>query len=109
SLIEVVRMLATYRVHRLPVIDPISFDPVGALTSKHILSFLWFHVGARCLPTKSLYQNTTKQLNIGTWKGIHVVCVTFKVYPHTSLIDCLDILLNMGVSSVPVVEHLTLR
>uniref|UniRef100_A0A158PAX9 CBS domain-containing protein n=1 Tax=Angiostrongylus cantonensis TaxID=6313 RepID=A0A158PAX9_ANGCA len=59
--------------------------------------------GARCLPTKSLYQNTTKQLNIGTWKGIHVL------YPHNSLIDCLDILLNMGVSSVPVVEHLTLR
>ncbi|KAE9413286.1 hypothetical protein Angca_003704, partial [Angiostrongylus cantonensis] len=106
SLLEAVRMLATYRVRRLPVIDPILFDPVGVLTPKRILRFLWAHVDifqpSHCI-------KTPRQLNIGTWKDIHVVCVTFKVYPHTSLIDCLDILLNMGVSSVPVVEYLTLR
>ncbi|VDM61338.1 unnamed protein product [Angiostrongylus costaricensis] len=101
SLLEAVRMLATYRVHRLPVIDPISLDPVGVLTPKRILRFLWHHGQDIFQPSHCI--KTPKQLNIGTWKGIHVV------YPHTPLIDCLDILLNMGVSSVPVVEHLTLR
>lgn len=35
--------------------------------------------------------------------------ITFQVYPDTSLILCLDILLNKGVSGVPVVERKTFR
>lgn len=35
--------------------------------------------------------------------------IIFQVYPDTSLILCLDILLNKGVSGVPVVEHKTFR
>ncbi|KAE9418073.1 hypothetical protein Angca_007745, partial [Angiostrongylus cantonensis] len=101
SLFEAIRMLSTHRVHRLPVIDPISFEPQGILTLKHILKFLWYH--GRDFFQPPHFIKTPKQLNVGTWKGLHVV------YRDTPLIDCLDILLNAGVSSVPVVELPTLR
>uniref|UniRef100_A0A0K0D615 CBS domain-containing protein n=1 Tax=Angiostrongylus cantonensis TaxID=6313 RepID=A0A0K0D615_ANGCA len=101
NLFEAIRMLSTHRVHRLPVIDPISFEPQGILTLKHILKFLWYH--GRDFFQPPHFIKTPKQLNVGTWKGLHVV------YRDTPLIDCLDILLNAGVSSVPVVELPTLR
>ncbi|KAK6029176.1 CBS domain protein, partial [Ostertagia ostertagi] len=72
SLLEVVRLLSAHRVHRIPVLDPDTFDPVYILTHKRILKFIW------CF-----------------------------VYPDTPLHECLDILLNLGVSGVPVVEHET--
>ncbi|VDM62757.1 unnamed protein product [Angiostrongylus costaricensis] len=100
-LLEAIKKLSTHRVHRLPVIDPISFDPLGILTLKHILKFLWYH--GRDFFQPSHFIRTPKQLNVGTWERLHVV------YRDTPLIDCLDILLSAGVSSVPVVEHHTLR
>ncbi|KIH61093.1 CBS domain protein [Ancylostoma duodenale] len=69
NLLDAVRMLAAHRVHRLPVLDPTTGNPVFMLTHKRIVKFIW----------------------------------TF-VYPDTPLIECLDILLNLGVSGVPVVE-----
>ncbi|KIH43771.1 CBS domain protein, partial [Ancylostoma duodenale] len=72
NLLDAVRMLIAHRVHRLPVLDPTTGNPVFMLTHKRILKFIW----------------------------------TF-VYPDTPLIECLDILLNLGVSGVPVVESNT--
>ncbi|RCN48366.1 CBS domain protein [Ancylostoma caninum] len=72
NLLDAVRMLAAHHVHRLPVLDPTTGNPVLMLTHKRILKFIW----------------------------------TF-VFPDTPLIECLDILLNLGVSGVPVVEPKT--
>ncbi|KAK6029177.1 hypothetical protein OSTOST_04717, partial [Ostertagia ostertagi] len=44
SLLEVVRLLSAHRVHRIPVLDPDTFDPVYILTHKRILKFIWCFV-----------------------------------------------------------------
>ncbi|EPB79195.1 CBS domain protein [Ancylostoma ceylanicum] len=93
---DAVRMLAAQRVHRLPVLDPTTGNPVFMLTHKRILKFIWTF--GQTLFHPEHFTNTPKDLCIGTWSGIRFV------HPDTPLIDCLDILLNLGVSGVPVVE-----
>ncbi|EYC33960.1 hypothetical protein Y032_0001g181 [Ancylostoma ceylanicum] len=96
NLLDAVRMLAAQRVHRLPVLDPTTGNPVFMLTHKRILKFIWTF--GQTLFHPEHFTNTPKDLCIGTWSGIRFV------HPDTPLIDCLDILLNLGVSGVPVVE-----
>ncbi|KHJ99925.1 CBS domain protein [Oesophagostomum dentatum] len=101
SLLDAVRLLTSHHVHRLPVLDPRTGNAMFVLTHKRILKFIWtfgqtlFHPDHR---TK-----TPKELNIGTWERIRVV------YPNTPLMNCLDLLLNHGVSGVPVVDPDTHR
>ncbi|KJH40973.1 CBS domain protein [Dictyocaulus viviparus] len=101
SLLEAVRMLAKYQVHRIPIFNPLSFDPIGIVTYKCILKFLWRYGNE--LFQQNIFTKTPKELCIGTWKGIRVV------FPETPLTDCFDILLNLRISAVPVVEPITLR
>ncbi|KAL6722876.1 hypothetical protein Aduo_017952 [Ancylostoma duodenale] len=96
NLLDAVRMLAAHRVHRLPVLDPTTGNPVFMLTHKRIVKFIWTF--GQTLFHPEHFTNTPKDLCIGTWSGIRFV------YPDTPLIECLDILLNLGVSGVPVVE-----
>ncbi|CAB3410245.1 unnamed protein product [Caenorhabditis bovis] len=101
SLLEAACMLAEHRVHRLPVIDPEDGSALFILTHKRILKFLWLF-GKHLAPLECLHK-TPKELGIGTWSGIRVV------FPDTQLVDCLDILLNKGVSGLPVVERDTFK
>ncbi|VDM62756.1 unnamed protein product [Angiostrongylus costaricensis] len=97
-LLEAARLLVQHRVHRLPVFDPDTGSPLFILTHKRLLKFLWcffFH--------PEFHVRTAKDLNVGSWVGIRVV------FPDTLLTDCLDILLNKGVSGVPVVERDTFK
>ncbi|KAK6061073.1 CBS domain protein [Cooperia oncophora] len=97
SLLEVVRLLSSHHVHRIPVIDPVTYDPIFILTHKRILKFIWCF--GQSLFHHSFITQTPKQLGVGTWEGIRCV------YLDTPLYECLDILLNLGVSGVPVVER----
>lgn len=58
--------------------------------------------GKHLAPLEYLHKSP-KELGIGTWSGIRVV------FPDTQLVDCLDILLNKGVSGLPVVERETFK
>ncbi|CAJ0608862.1 unnamed protein product [Cylicocyclus nassatus] len=101
SLLEAARLLAEHRIHRLPVLDPESGSPLFILTHKRLLKFLWCFGQQYSQP--DFHIRTAKDLNVGTWVGIRVV------FPDTPLTDCLDILLNKGVSGVPVVERDTFK
>ncbi|KAK6766426.1 hypothetical protein RB195_025998 [Necator americanus] len=99
SLLDAVRILSAYRVHSLPVLDPLAGNPVAVLTHKRILKFIWAF--GRKLFHPDHFAMSPRELHIGTWCGVRVV------YPDTLLIDCLEILLNLGVSGVPVVDRNT--
>ncbi|KAJ1349952.1 hypothetical protein KIN20_005637 [Parelaphostrongylus tenuis] len=101
SLLEAARLLAQHRIHRLPVFDPDTGSPLFILTHKRLLKFLWCFGQQFSHP--ELHIRTAKDLNVGSWVGIRVV------FPDTPLTDCLDILLNKGVSGVPVVERETFK
>ncbi|EFO23598.2 hypothetical protein LOAG_04888 [Loa loa] len=101
SLLKAAFLLSKQRIHRLPVLDPNDGSPLFILTHKRILKFLWLF--GQSLHVPSYHNKTCKELGVGTYDGIRVV------YPDTSLILCLDILLNKGVSGVPVVERKTFR
>ncbi|CAI5454511.1 unnamed protein product [Caenorhabditis angaria] len=101
SLLDAACILAEHRVHRIPVIDPEDGSALFILTHKRILKFLWLF-GKHLAPLDYLHK-TPKELGIGTWSGIRVV------FPDTQLVDCLDILLNKGVSGLPVVERETFK
>ncbi|KAL6722877.1 hypothetical protein Aduo_017953 [Ancylostoma duodenale] len=101
SLLEAARLLAQHRIHRLPVLDPDSGSPLFILTHKRLLKFLWCFGQQYSQP--DFHIRTAKELNVGSWVGIRVV------FPDTPLTDCLDILLNKGVSGVPVVERDTFK
>uniref|UniRef100_A0A0R3RUG7 CBS domain-containing protein n=1 Tax=Elaeophora elaphi TaxID=1147741 RepID=A0A0R3RUG7_9BILA len=101
SLLKAAFLLSKQHIHRLPVLDPNDGSPLFILTHKRILKFLWLFGQSLYVP--GYHNKTCKELGVGTYNGIRVV------YPDTSLIFCLDILLNKGVSGVPVVEHNTLR
>ncbi|CAG9539578.1 unnamed protein product [Cercopithifilaria johnstoni] len=101
SLLKAAFLLSKQHIHRLPVLDPNDGSPLFILTHKRILKFLWLF--GQSLYAPDYHNKTCKELGVGTYDGIRVV------YPDTSLILCLDILLNKGVSGVPVVEHKTFR
>ncbi|KAM3728737.1 5'-AMP-activated protein [Dirofilaria immitis] len=101
SLLKAACLLSKQHIHRLPVLDPNDGSPLFILTHKRILKFLWLFGQSLYIP--GYHNKTCKELGVGTYDGIRVV------YPDTSLILCLDILLNKGVSGVPVVEHKTFR
>ncbi|VDM96496.1 unnamed protein product [Thelazia callipaeda] len=101
SLLKAALLLSKHRIHRLPVMDPIDGSALFILTHKRILKFLWLF--GQSLSISDHHKKTCKELGVGTYNGIRVV------FPDTSLIFCLDILLNKGVSGVPVVERSTLR
>lgn len=49
SLYDAIRMLITNRIHRLPVIDPLTGNVLYILTHKRILRFLFLYVSKeRC-------------------------------------------------------------
>lgn len=51
SLYDAIRMLITNRIHRLPVIDPLTGNVLYILTHKRILRFLFLYVSKERLFT----------------------------------------------------------
>uniref|UniRef100_A0A0N5ABL7 CBS domain-containing protein n=1 Tax=Syphacia muris TaxID=451379 RepID=A0A0N5ABL7_9BILA len=101
SLLKAARLLSKFRIHRLPVLDPVHGTPLFILTHKRLLKFMWLF--GQSLATPDYRNKSCKELGVGTWSGIRVI------FPDTLLADCLDILLHKGVSGLPVVERNTYR
>ncbi|ETN69040.1 CBS domain protein [Necator americanus] len=73
SLLDAVRILSAYRVHSLPVLDPLAGNPVAVLTHKRILKFIWAF--GRKLFHPDHFAMSPRELDIGTWSGVRVVGV----------------------------------
>ncbi|XP_004674341.1 PREDICTED: 5'-AMP-activated protein kinase subunit gamma-3 isoform X1 [Condylura cristata] len=97
SLFEAVYSLIKNRIHRLPVLDPVSGAVLYILTHKRLLKFL--HIFGALLPRPSFLSRTIQDLGIGTFRDLAVVLETAPV------LSALDIFVDRRVSALPVVNE----
>ncbi|XP_032073512.1 5'-AMP-activated protein kinase subunit gamma-3 [Thamnophis elegans] len=97
SLFDAVYSLIKNKIHRLPVIDPISGNALHILTHKRILKFL--HIFGAMLPKPRFLQKNIHELGIGTFRDIAIVIDSAPVY------TALEIFVDRRVSALPVVNE----
>uniref|UniRef100_A0A8D0R326 CBS domain-containing protein n=1 Tax=Sus scrofa TaxID=9823 RepID=A0A8D0R326_PIG len=97
SLFEAVYALIKNRIHRLPVLDPVSGAVLHILTHKRLLKFL--HIFGTLLPRPSFLYRTIQDLGIGTFRDLAVVLET------APILTALDIFVDRRVSALPVVNE----
>ncbi|KAI4544452.1 hypothetical protein MG293_004718 [Ovis ammon polii] len=97
SLFEAVYTLIKNRIHRLPVLDPVSGAVLHILTHKRLLKFL--HIFGTLLPRPSFLSRTIQDLGIGTFRDLAVVLET------APILTALDIFVDRRVSALPVINE----
>ncbi|XP_069792031.1 5'-AMP-activated protein kinase subunit gamma-1-like isoform X2 [Narcine bancroftii] len=97
-LFDAVYSLIKNKIHRLPVIEPMSGNALYILTHKRILKY--FHLFASKLPKPSFMKKTLRELGIGTYKHVALVEETSTIY------EALGIFVARRVSALPVVNKL---
>ncbi|GMT06512.1 hypothetical protein PENTCL1PPCAC_28686, partial [Pristionchus entomophagus] len=96
SLYTAAERLLSSRIHRLPVMEDGSGDCMFIITHRRLLHFIWQH--AALLPKPEFLRERVRDLGVGTWSNIKYIL------HETPLIDALDLLMNEGISGVPVVK-----
>ncbi|XP_043213613.1 5'-AMP-activated protein kinase subunit gamma-2-like isoform X4 [Amphibalanus amphitrite] len=96
SLYDAITMLLQNRIHRLPVIDPVSGDVLYIITHKRILRFLCLYL--HNLPRPSFLSRTLGELRIGTFDKIETA------RPDTPVIEALTKFVERRVSALPIVD-----
>nr|XP_046227885.1 uncharacterized protein LOC124049846 [Scatophagus argus] len=97
SIFEAVYSLIKNKIHRLPVIDPVSGNALYILTHKRILKFLQLFLCE--MPMPAFMKQTLEELAVGTYANIAYI------HPDTPLITALSIFTHRRVSALPVVDH----
>ncbi|XP_029549657.1 5'-AMP-activated protein kinase subunit gamma-2a isoform X2 [Salmo trutta] len=97
SLFDAVYSLIMNKIHRLPVIDPVSGNALYILTHKRILKFLQLFVCE--MPKPAFMKQTLEELTIGTYHNIAFI------HPDTPIIKALSIFVVRRVSALPVVDE----
>uniref|UniRef100_A0A8C6UP22 Protein kinase, AMP-activated, gamma 2 non-catalytic subunit b n=1 Tax=Neogobius melanostomus TaxID=47308 RepID=A0A8C6UP22_9GOBI len=97
SLFEAVYTLIKNKIHRLPVIDPVTGNALYILTHKRILKFLQLFM--REMPKPAFMKQSLGELGIGTYRDIAFI------HPHTPIIKALNIFVERRVSALPVVDE----
>uniref|UniRef100_A0A8C5Q7T3 GTP-binding protein Rheb n=1 Tax=Leptobrachium leishanense TaxID=445787 RepID=A0A8C5Q7T3_9ANUR len=97
SLYDAVYSLIKNKIHRLPVIDPVSGNALYILTHKRILKFLQLFVCE--MPKPAFMKKNLEELGIGTYHNIAFI------HPHTPIIKALNIFVERRVSALPVVDE----
>uniref|UniRef100_UPI0037E75312 5'-AMP-activated protein kinase subunit gamma-2-like isoform X2 n=1 Tax=Semicossyphus pulcher TaxID=241346 RepID=UPI0037E75312 len=97
SIFEAVHSLIKNKIHRLPVIDPVSGNALYILTHKRILKFLQLFVCE--MPMPAFMKQTLEELAVGTYANIAYI------HPDTPLITALSVFTHRRVSALPVVDH----
>ncbi|CAB1328056.1 unnamed protein product, partial [Coregonus sp. 'balchen'] len=97
SLFDAIYSLLRYKIHRLPVIDPVSGNVLHILTHKRILKFL--HIFKETVPKPCFMHKTIQDVGIGTFRNIATVQQTASVY------DALSVFVERRVSALPVVNE----
>lgn len=96
SLYDAVSSLLKNKIHRLPVIDPLTGNTLYILTHKRILKFLKLFISE--MPKPAFLGQTLEELGIGTFQNIAVV------RSDTPLYTALGIFVEQRVSALPVVD-----
>ncbi|XP_074925908.1 5'-AMP-activated protein kinase subunit gamma-3 [Chelonoidis abingdonii] len=97
SLFNAVYQLIKNRIHRLPVIEPVSGNVLHILTHKRILKFL--HIFGAMLPRPRFLQRTIQELGVGTFRDVAKVLETASVYM------ALETFVDRRVSALPVTNE----
>uniref|UniRef100_A0A671N484 5'-AMP-activated protein kinase subunit gamma-2 n=1 Tax=Sinocyclocheilus anshuiensis TaxID=1608454 RepID=A0A671N484_9TELE len=97
SIFDAVYSLIKNKIHRLPVIDPVSGNALYILTHKRILKFLQLFVCE--MPKPAFMKQTLEELSIGTYSNIAFI------HPNTPIIKALSIFVERRVSALPVVDE----
>ncbi|XP_059086007.1 5'-AMP-activated protein kinase subunit gamma-2-like isoform X4 [Tigriopus californicus] len=96
SLFEAIRTLIQNKIHRLPVIDPLTGNVLYILTHKRLLRFLFLYI--HDLPKPSYFNQSIGDLDIGTYTGIEVA------HNETAIIDALNKFVQKRISALPIVD-----
>uniref|UniRef100_A0A5K3ES05 5'-AMP-activated protein kinase subunit gamma-1 n=1 Tax=Mesocestoides corti TaxID=53468 RepID=A0A5K3ES05_MESCO len=96
TLLDAVRMLLENKVHRLPIMDPQTGNPLHILTHKRLLKYLHFSMPK--LPQPTFMEKQLKDLSIGTMQN--VICVETDWQLHRVLAAFIE----NRVSALPVVD-----
>ncbi|XP_052648973.1 5'-AMP-activated protein kinase subunit gamma-3 isoform X2 [Harpia harpyja] len=96
SLFDAVYSLIKHKIHRLPVIEPISGNVLHILTHKRILKFL--HIFGSTIPKPRFLKKTVQELCVGTFRDVAVVPESAPIY------TALEIFVDRRVSALPVVN-----
>ncbi|KAH3716593.1 hypothetical protein DPMN_059317 [Dreissena polymorpha] len=96
SLFEAIRTLIHSHVHRLPVVDKYTGNAIYILTHKRILRFLYLYIND--LPKPSFWNQTIKELEIGTYNN--VITAT----RETTVYEALNLFVEHRISALPVVD-----
>ncbi|NXW95936.1 AAKG3 kinase, partial [Alopecoenas beccarii] len=96
SLFDAVYYLIKHKIHRLPIIEPVSGNVLHILTHKRILKFL--HIFGSTIPKPRFLKKTVQELCIGTFRDVAVVLETAPVY------TALEIFVDRRVSALPVIN-----
>uniref|UniRef100_A0A3P8Z1R8 CBS domain-containing protein n=1 Tax=Esox lucius TaxID=8010 RepID=A0A3P8Z1R8_ESOLU len=96
NLFDAIYLLLRYKIHRLPVIDPVSGNVLHIITHKRILKFL--HIFQETVPKPQFLQKTIQDLGVGTFRNIATVQQTASLY------DALSLFVERRVSALPVVN-----
>lgn len=97
SLFDAVYTLIKNKIHRLPVIDPVTGNALYILTHKRILKFLQLFMCE--MPKPAFMKQTLGELGIGTYRDIAFI------HPDTPIIKALNIFVEKRVSALPVVDE----
>ncbi|XP_058874848.1 5'-AMP-activated protein kinase subunit gamma-2 isoform X3 [Acipenser ruthenus] len=97
SIFDAVYSLIKNKIHRLPVIDPVSGNALYILTHKRILKFLQLFVSE--MPKPAFMKQNLEELGIGTYHNIAYI------HPDTPIIKALNIFADRRVSALPVVDE----
>ncbi|XP_064410693.1 5'-AMP-activated protein kinase subunit gamma-2 isoform X2 [Latimeria chalumnae] len=98
SLFDAVYSLIKNKIHRLPVIDPVSGNALYILTHKRILKFLQLFISEMPKPAFMKKKNLG-ELGIGTYHNIAFI------HPDTPIIKALNIFVERRISALPVVDE----
>uniref|UniRef100_A0A671RTB8 Protein kinase, AMP-activated, gamma 2 non-catalytic subunit b n=1 Tax=Sinocyclocheilus anshuiensis TaxID=1608454 RepID=A0A671RTB8_9TELE len=93
SIFDAVYSLIKNKIHRLPVIDPVTGNALYILTHKRILKFLQLF-----MPKPAFMRQTLEELGIGTYSNIAFI------HPDTPIIKALGMFVERRVSALPVVD-----
>uniref|UniRef100_A0A673X039 5'-AMP-activated protein kinase subunit gamma-1 n=1 Tax=Salmo trutta TaxID=8032 RepID=A0A673X039_SALTR len=96
TLYDAVSSLLKNKIHRLPVVDPLTGNTLYILTHKRILKFLKLFISEMAKP--AFLGQTLEELGIGTFHKIAVV------RSDTPLYTALGIFVDQRVSALPVVD-----
>ncbi|XP_063075719.1 5'-AMP-activated protein kinase subunit gamma-1-like isoform X2 [Engraulis encrasicolus] len=99
SLFDAVYSLIKNKIHRLPIIDPVTGNALYILTHKRILKFLQLFICQSEMPRTALMKQTLGELGIGTYTNIAFI------RPNTPIIKALSLFVERRVSALPVVDE----